>query len=59
MLMKSGGIFLLKNNITTLNEFKGAALLKQGGIPVIDGILANDYSEAVISANLLGFPVAL
>ena len=57
--MKSGGIFLLKNNITTLNEFKGAALLKQGGIPVIDGILANDYSEAVISANLLGFPVAL
>src|SRR5664280_734106 len=59
MLMESGGIFLLKNDITTLNEFEGAALLKQGGIPVVEGVLANDYAEAAIAANLLGFPVAL
>jgi acyl-CoA synthetase (NDP forming) len=59
MLMESGGIFLLKNDITTLNEFEGAALLKQGGIPVVDGVLANDHSEAAIAANLLGFPVAI
>ena len=50
---------MLKNNITTLNEFAGAALLNQGGIPVIDSVLANDYSEASVAANLLGFPVAL
>ncbi|MGD0168535.1 MAG: acetate--CoA ligase family protein, partial [Smithella sp.] len=50
---------MLKNNITTLNEFEGAALLKQWGIPVIDGVLANDYPEAAAAANLLGFPVAL
>jgi len=29
---------VLKNNITTLNEFEGAALLKQEGIPVIDSV---------------------
>ena len=50
---------MLKNNITMLNEFEGSALLKQGGIPVIDGILAHDYPEAAKAANLLGFPVAL
>jgi len=50
---------VLKNNITTLNELKGQPLLKQGGIPVIDGVLANDYPEAAVAANLLGFPVAL
>ena len=50
---------MLKNNIITLNEFEGAALLKQWGIPVIDGVLANDYPEAAAAANLLGFPVAL
>ena len=49
----------MKNNITTLNEFEGAALLKQWGIPVIDGVLANDYAEAAAAANRLGFPVAL
>jgi hypothetical protein len=41
--MEAGGIFLLKNDITTLNEFEGATLLKQGGIPVVDGVLANDH----------------
>jgi len=50
---------MLKNNITTLNEFEGAALLKQGGIPVIDSVLANNYQEAAAAAHLLGFPVVL
>ena len=49
----------MKNDITTLNEFEGATLLRQWGIPVIDGILANDYPEAASAADLLGFPVAL
>ena len=49
----------MKNNITTLNEFEGAALLKKGGIPVIDSVLINDYPEAAKAARLLGFPVAL
>jgi len=49
----------LKNNITTLNEFEGAALLKKEGIPVIDSALVNDYPEAAKAARLMGFPVAL
>ncbi|PKN52421.1 MAG: hypothetical protein CVU55_04035 [Deltaproteobacteria bacterium HGW-Deltaproteobacteria-13] len=49
----------MKNNITTLNEFDGTALLKQGGIPVIDGVLADNYREVEVAANQLGFPVAL
>jgi len=49
----------LKNNITTLNEFEGATLLRQWGIPVVDGVLANDNPEATKAANRLGFPVAL
>ena len=50
---------MLKNKIKTLNEFEGTAMLKQWGIPVIDGVPANDYLEAGKAANLLGFPVAL
>ena len=49
----------MKNNITTLNEFDGTALLKQGGIPVIDSILVNNDQEAQVAAAKLGFPVAL
>ena len=49
----------MKNNITTLNEFEGATLLRQWGIPVIDSVLSNNASEAMAAANLLGFPVAL
>ena len=49
----------MKNNITTLNEFEGATLLRQREISVIDGVLANDYLEAATAANRLGFPVAL
>ncbi|MDD5170363.1 MAG: acetate--CoA ligase family protein, partial [Syntrophales bacterium] len=49
----------MKKDITTLNEFEGAALLRQGGIPVMDGILANDDAEAAAAASRLGFPVAL
>jgi acyl-CoA synthetase (NDP forming) len=54
-----GGIFVLKNNITTLNEFDGTALLKQGGIPVVDSILVNNDQDAEVAARQLGFPVAL
>jgi acyl-CoA synthetase (NDP forming) len=57
--MESGGLLVLKNHTTTLNEFEGATLLKQWGLPVIDGVPANDYPEAAAAANLLGFPVAL
>ncbi|MHB8139422.1 MAG: acetate--CoA ligase family protein [Smithellaceae bacterium] len=49
----------MKNNITTLNEFEGAALLRQANIPVVDSVLAHDYSQAAAAANRLGFPVAL
>jgi len=47
------------NNITTLNEFEGAKLLKQWGIPVVDSVLAHDYAQALAAANSLGFPIAL
>jgi len=57
--MESGGLFILKNNITTLNEFEGSALLKQWKIPVIDGALVNNSPEAEAAANRMGFPVAL
>lgn len=49
----------MKNGIKTLNEFEGTALLKQCGIPVIDSILASNYSEVAAAASQLGFPVAL
>jgi acyl-CoA synthetase (NDP forming) len=48
-----------KSNMTTLNEFDGAALLRESGIPVIDGILAADEAEAVAAASQMGFPVVL
>jgi acyl-CoA synthetase (NDP forming) len=57
--MEPGGIFVSKNNITTLNEFDGATLLREWGVPVIDSVLANDAAEAAAAANLIGFPVAL
>lgn len=46
-------------NISTLNEFDGATLLKEGGIPVIEGILAADEAQAAAAAKRIGFPVAL
>ncbi|MCE5212177.1 MAG: acetate--CoA ligase family protein, partial [Deltaproteobacteria bacterium] len=49
----------MNRSITTLNEFEGTALLNQGGIPVIDGVLANDHQEVKAAAGRLGFPVAL
>jgi len=49
----------LKNNITTLNEFEGAALLRKWGIPVVEGVLAHDAAQAAVAATRLGFPVAL
>ncbi|MEN6624466.1 MAG: acetate--CoA ligase family protein [Smithella sp.] len=48
-----------KITITTLNEFDGGSLLREWGIPVIDGILINNISEATTAAKKLGFPVAL
>ncbi len=49
----------MKDNITTLNEFEGAALLRKGGIPVVEGVLASDAAQASVAATRLGFPVAL
>jgi len=49
----------LKKNLKILNEFEGASLLRQSGIPVIDGILTHTDAEAAEAAGRLGFPVAL
>ncbi|HUN56262.1 MAG TPA: acetate--CoA ligase family protein [Smithella sp.] len=49
----------MKNNITTLNEFDGTALLREAGIPVIESIMVNNNQEADAAAGRLGFPVAL
>ncbi len=49
----------MKKNLMILNEFEGAFLLRQSGIPVIDGILAHTDAEAEAAAGRLGFPVAL
>lgn len=49
----------MKKNLMILNEFEGASLLRQSGIPVIDGILAHTDAEAEAAAGRLGFPVAL
>ncbi|HPO22287.1 MAG TPA: acetate--CoA ligase family protein [Smithellaceae bacterium] len=49
----------MKKNLKILNEFEGASLLRQSGIPVIDGILAHTDAEAAEAAGRLGFPVAL
>ena len=57
--MPRGGICILKKNLITLNEFEGASLLRQSGIPVIDGIPARTEEEAAAAAEKLGFPVAL
>jgi acyl-CoA synthetase (NDP forming) len=57
--VESGGVLVLTNDIITLNEFDGTALLKKGGIPVMDSILARDDKEIDVAANQLGFPVAL
>ncbi len=49
----------MKKNLMILNEFEGASLLRQSGIPVIDGILTHTDAEAAEAAGRLGFPVAL
>ena len=59
MNRESGGCFMLRDKITTLNEFEGAALLKQGGIPVIESILIQDHSKAAAAGDRLEFPVVL
>jgi acyl-CoA synthetase (NDP forming) len=50
---------MLHNDITTLNEFAGSALLAEWGIPVIDGAVAQNAADALAAAIRLGFPVAL
>lgn len=59
MIRRSGGIGVLKNNIRTLNEFDGMALIGQGGLPVIESFLVEDYPGAVKTVRELGFPVVL
>lgn len=49
----------MKHAITTLNEFEGGALLRQWGIPVIEGIPVEDETGAAAAAAELDFPVAL
>ena len=46
-------------HIAAKNEYEGALLLREWGIPVVDQILAADEAEAVEAADSLGFPVAL
>jgi len=50
----------MKNaTISTMNEYEGGALLRQWGIPVIEGTLVEDGSQAGNAAEKLGYPVAL
>ncbi|HRS57146.1 MAG: acetate--CoA ligase family protein [Desulfomonilia bacterium] len=46
-------------HITAKNEYEGALLLREWGIPVVDQILADDEAEAADAAEKLGFPVVL
>ncbi|HPR54178.1 MAG TPA: acetate--CoA ligase family protein [Deltaproteobacteria bacterium] len=46
-------------SIITLNEYEGASLLREWDIPVIDGMIVRNASEAVKAARGLGYPVAL
>ena len=49
----------MKKDRIILNEFEGASLLRESGIPFIEGIPAHGDSEAKAAAGRLGFPVAL
>lgn len=49
----------MKKNITILDEFEGAALLSEWGIPMADNVLAHDEAEVLVAARRLDFPVAL
>lgn len=49
----------MKHSITILNEFEGALLLGQAGIPVIESVLVHDETEAAAAATRLGFPLVL
>ncbi|MBN1664373.1 MAG: acetate--CoA ligase family protein [Deltaproteobacteria bacterium] len=59
MKIKRGLAATPKGIMKVLDEFNGAALLAQWGIPVIHGIMAKDDAEALSAANQIGFPVAL
>ncbi|HNQ85462.1 MAG TPA: acetate--CoA ligase family protein [Deltaproteobacteria bacterium] len=45
--------------ITTLNEHEGSSLIRDWGIPVIDGMIADNEAEVETAARELGYPVAL
>jgi len=45
--------------IAAKNEYEGALLLREWGIPVVDQILAADEEDAADAADKLGFPVVL
>jgi acetate---CoA ligase (ADP-forming) len=42
-----------------LSEASAKRLLSQGGLPILDELLANDAEDAVAAASRLGFPVAM
>ncbi len=46
-------------HIAAKNEYEGALLLREWGIPVVDQILAADEEDAADAADKLGFPVVL
>jgi acyl-CoA synthetase (NDP forming) len=45
--------------ITTLNEHEGSSMIRDWGIPVIDGMIADNEAEVETAARELGYPVAL
>ncbi|MEE9911062.1 MAG: acetate--CoA ligase family protein [Deltaproteobacteria bacterium] len=49
----------MKHGITILNEYEGALLLGQAGIPVIQSVLVHDETQAAAAAARLDFPLVL
>ncbi len=48
-----------EDNIRSLNEYESGRLLKEAGLPVIEGVLAHAPSELKDAASGLEFPLAL
>ncbi|HNY66325.1 MAG TPA: acetate--CoA ligase family protein [Deltaproteobacteria bacterium] len=42
-----------------LNEYEGSLLLREWGVPVVEGMLASSPEEAEAAASRLGYPVVL
>ncbi|HHO76178.1 MAG TPA: hypothetical protein ENN05_07085, partial [Deltaproteobacteria bacterium] len=45
--------------ISAMNEYEGGLLLRQWGIPVIEGMLVSDCAQAKQAAKEMGYPVAV